>query len=101
MFYREDKQGVTLFIRLTPKSSKDLIESVVHDAEGRQYLAARVRAVPEKGLANKALEKLVSKTFAIPLSQVEVVSGSTSRLKQVLLHCKLADIAEKLDQFSP
>lgn len=100
MFYREDKQGVTLFIRLTPKSSKDLIETVVHDADGRQYLAARVRAVPEKGLANKALEKLVAKTFGIALSRVEVVSGSTSRLKQVLLHCELIDIAEKLEQFS-
>ena len=99
MFYREEKQGVSLFVRLTPKSSKDAIEAVVSDAEGRKYLLARVRAVPEKGLANKALEKLVAKTYAVPVSQVEVVSGSTSRLKQVLLSCNLNEIREKLEQF--
>jgi uncharacterized protein YggU (UPF0235/DUF167 family) len=46
-------------------------------------LKARVRAAPEKGLANAALEKLVAGALGVPKSAVTVVAGGTSRTKVV------------------
>ena len=44
-----------LEVRLTPRASCDLIEGEKLLSDGRRVLAARVRAVPEKGAANEAL----------------------------------------------
>lgn len=82
-FFRARDDGVDLFVRLTPKSSKDAVEGVETTADGRCHLAARVRAVPEKGAANAALEKLLARALGIPRNSVSVVAGGTSRLKTV------------------
>ena len=69
-------------IRLTPKSSSDRIEGTAQfDAE--TVLKARVRAVPDKGVANAALLKLVGKWLGVPASSVSLASSSKSRLKSV------------------
>ncbi|UVK56263.1 DUF167 domain-containing protein [Mesorhizobium sp. AR02] len=75
------QNGIDLFVRLTPKSSVDRFEGVEASADGRSHLKARVRAVPENGAANQALEKLVAKTLGVPASAVSVVAGGTARLK--------------------
>ncbi|MGU3573942.1 DUF167 family protein [Brucellaceae bacterium C25G] len=97
-FYRIEKDGVMLFVRLTPNAAKDAVEAVVAGADERCYLNARVRAVPEKGLANKALEKLLAKTLRIPLSTVCVEAGTTSRVKQIFLYGDPVRLAACLDQ---
>lgn len=53
------------------------------DAAGQMVLKLRVRAVPEKGKANKATELLLAKTLGVPKSAVRVVTGETSRIKGV------------------
>jgi len=68
-------------VRLTPKAAQDRIDCVETVADGRSHLRARVRAVPENGAANAALERVVAKAFGVPASSVSVVAGSTSRLK--------------------
>lgn len=75
--------GVALDIRLTPKSSADRVDDLKTLSDGRVVLAARVRAVPDKGKANAALVKLVAGWLGCPASKVTLVSGSTSRLKRV------------------
>ncbi|MFK4824774.1 DUF167 family protein [Paenochrobactrum sp. BZR 588] len=99
-FYRLEKEGVTLFVRLTPKASKDAVETVITSADERCYLSARVRAVPEKGLANKALEKLLAKSLQVPASTVSVDAGATSRIKQIFISGDPEILAKRLDQFS-
>jgi uncharacterized protein YggU (UPF0235/DUF167 family) len=42
-----------------------------------------VRAVPEKGKANAALEALLAEALDVPKSAVSVIAGGTSRLKSV------------------
>ncbi len=79
--FRTRENGIDLFVRLTPKSSVDRLEGVETSADGHSHLKARVRAVPEKGAANAALERLVAKTLAIPASAVSVIAGGTARLK--------------------
>ena len=81
--FRARENGIDLFVRLTPKSSVDRVEGVETAADGRSHLKARVRAVPENGAANQALERLVAKTLGVPSSAVSVVAGGTSRLKTV------------------
>jgi uncharacterized protein YggU (UPF0235/DUF167 family) len=46
-------------------------------------LKARVRAVPEAGRANEALETLIAKWLGVPKSTVTIALGGKSRLKQV------------------
>jgi uncharacterized protein YggU (UPF0235/DUF167 family) len=82
-FFRERGDAIELFVRLTPKSSADLIEGVAAGEGGRIHLIAKVRAVPEKGAANAALERLLAERLGVARSRVSVVSGATSRLKTV------------------
>jgi len=51
--------------------------------DGSPVLVARVRALPEAGRANQALEKLIAKWLGVPPSTVSVAQGGKSRLKQV------------------
>jgi uncharacterized protein YggU (UPF0235/DUF167 family) len=81
--FRMRDGGVDLFVRLTPKAALDRLEGVETTADGRSHLKARVRAVPENGAANHALEKLIAKSLGVPGSAVWVVAGGTARLKTV------------------
>ena len=89
-FVRIDDDGLTVAVRLTPKSSRDAIDGAKEDAGGKSHLAARVRAIPEDGKANKALEKLLAKVLGVPKSDVAVTAGHTSRLKTVKIKCGAA-----------
>lgn len=75
--------GVTLRVRLTPKSSRDAIEGVERLADGSAVLKARVRAVPEGGKANTALAALLAKALGVARGAVALQAGQTSRLKTV------------------
>jgi uncharacterized protein (TIGR00251 family) len=79
---RRSRDGVTLPVRLTPKSSRDEVVGI-EDHGGECVLKARVRAVPEAGRANSALETLIAKWVGVPPSTVTVAHGGKSRLKQV------------------
>jgi uncharacterized protein (TIGR00251 family) len=72
--------GIILAVRLTPKS--DEVKGL-ESFDGAAILAARVRAPPEAGRANQALEKLIAKWLDVPSSTVSVAQGGKSRLKQV------------------
>ena len=80
---RADGDSCLVFVRLTPKSDRDALENAGTRADGRQHLKARVRAVPEKGKANAALETLVAKACGVPRSDVRIVAGDTTREKTV------------------
>ena len=80
---RTDGEVAILTVRVTPKSSKDAVETVEADAQGRSYVKVRVRAVPENGAANTAVCKLIAKWLGVRKSDVSVVSGDTARVKQL------------------
>ena len=95
--YRARPDGIDLVVRLTPKSSADAIEGVQAAADGAVHLAARVRAVPDKGAANAALERLLADRLDLPKRAVSVVAGSTSRLKTVRLTGDTAEIVKAIE----
>ncbi|MFI0845111.1 DUF167 family protein [Mesorhizobium sp. IMUNJ 23232] len=99
-FYRERDGGLDLFVRLTPKASADQFSGIETAADGRSYLAAKVRAVPEKGAANAALERLVGGHFGVARSKVSVITGQTSRLKTVRIEAEPSSLASILGALS-
>ena len=80
-WFSETADGFRLHIRLTPKSSRDDLNGVAMADDGHRHLRARVRAVPEKGKANRALIALVATRCGVPKSSVQLIAGETSRLK--------------------
>lgn len=88
--------GVMLKVRLTPKSGRDEIVGV--EAFGEEaVLKARVRALPEEGKANQALERLIAHWLRVPPSSVSVAQGGKSRLKQVLVNGDAAMLARLIE----
>lgn len=80
-FYRRRADGVEVFVRLTPKSSRDALETVETAADGRSHLKVRVRAVAEDGKANAALARLLAREIGVPAGAVTLAAGATARLK--------------------
>lgn len=75
--------GVRAAVRLTPGAGDNRIDGIAAFADGKIMLKARVTAAPEKGKANAALIKLLSKNWGIPKSSMSVVSGRTDRNKSI------------------
>ena len=96
MPFRLDREGLVLAVRLTPKSARDAVDGLGTLSDGRLVVLARVRAVPEKGAANAALEALLAKALGVGKSLVSVEGGATARLKQVRVSGDAADIAERV-----
>ncbi len=83
MFWKTHGDDLYLIVRVTPQASKDAVEKPEQDSTGRFHLKVRVRAIPDKGKANKAVETLLSRHFDIPKSKLAVVKGATDRLKTI------------------
>lgn len=98
-FYRQEIDGLKLFIRLTPKSAFDKIIGVEDTADGKQHLSVRVRAIAENGKANKALIKFLAKEWRVPASSMNIVAGDISRLKQLKVMGDIEPILLYLKQF--
>jgi uncharacterized protein len=90
------KDGLALRVRLTPKSSRDIIEGLDHLADGRAVLKVCVRALPEAGAANQALIKLVAKALVLPASAIAIESGAAARLKSLRLAGDAASLEARL-----
>jgi uncharacterized protein YggU (UPF0235/DUF167 family) len=84
-------------VRLTPKAALDRIDGVETAADGRSHLKARVRAVPENGAANQALERIMAKALGVPASAVSVIAGGTSRLKTLRIVGDAAELAKSVE----
>lgn len=77
--------GVTLSVRVQPGAKKTAILGHYGEGESAQLKIA-VQAPPIEGRANEALIAFLAKTFLIPRTSVELVSGQLSRSKVFLLH---------------
>jgi uncharacterized protein YggU (UPF0235/DUF167 family) len=84
-----------LSARLTPKASRDEVIGV-EIFDGAPVLKTRVRALPEAGRANAALETLIARWLGVPPSSVKIARGTKSRLKQVSVEGESAVLAERI-----
>lgn len=92
-------QGLKVFVRLTPKASRDKVDGLVAEADGGVVLKASVTTVPEDGKANAALIKMLAKEWRVAKSLIEVVAGATDRRKTLLISGDGAELAARLDQW--
>lgn len=87
---KESPDGIIFKAFIQPRSSKNVIAGLHGDA-----LKIRITAPPVNDAANKMCVKFLSKTLRIPKSSIEIISGHTSRTKQILLHHKNAKVSKK------
>jgi|SRR4051812_38081152 uncharacterized protein len=102
--WRYSTQGVSVALRVTPRAGRDDIDGIETLADGRAVLKLRVRAIAESGEANRAVMELMAKALGVPKARVRILSGTTSRLKQVAIDgepAKLGDALRKLTVAKP
>ncbi len=80
--WRPDGACVIARFRLTPKSAKEAVDGLVETPDG-PAIQARVRAIPEDGAANRALEELVARWLGVAKHSVSLARGGKSRLKSL------------------
>jgi hypothetical protein len=85
-----------LAVRVQPGASADRVEGRGTDDAGRVFVKLRVRARPEGGAANAAVESVVAKALGVPKSAVKVVTGGKTRIKGLQIDGPpdLADVIE-------
>lgn len=81
--WRFSAQGIAVALRVTPRGGSDAIDGIETLADGRSVVKVRVRAIADGGAANRAVIELLAKALRVPKSHVRVLSGTTSRHKQV------------------
>ena len=83
--WRYAAHGVSIALRVTPRGGQDRIDGLEVLANGRSVVTVRVRAIAEGGEANRAVMELLAKALGVRKGDVRLVSGVTSRLKQVVV----------------
>ena len=81
--WRYSTSGISIALRVTPRGGRDDIDGIETLANGRSVVKVRVRAVAGGGEANRAVTELLAKVLGVPKARVKILSGVTSRLKQV------------------
>ena len=97
--WRYSTEGISVALRVTPRGGRDDIDGIETLANGRSVVKIRVRAIAEGGEANRAVTELLAKALGVPKRCVRVLSGTTSRQKQVAVDgdpTKLGEALRKL-----
>jgi uncharacterized protein len=95
--YAATPGGVRLALRLTPRASRNGVDGITADAEGRPLLKLRLAAPPVEGAANDALIAYLAKVLSLRKADITIRSGETSRIKILHLAGDSAAILQKLD----
>jgi uncharacterized protein YggU (UPF0235/DUF167 family) len=102
--WRYSTAGISVALRVTPRGGRDEIDGLETLANGRSVVKMRVRAIAEGGAANRAVVELLATGLGVPKAKVRVLSGATSRLKQIAVDgdpAKLGDALRKLTVAKP
>ena len=87
---QKNPRGVVFKILVQPRSSKNMLAGLHDDA-----LKVKLTAPPVNNAANRMCIKFLAKALGVPPPFLEIVSGHTSRNKQVLLHSDQPNLSEK------
>ncbi|GAG76212.1 unnamed protein product [marine sediment metagenome] len=86
--------GATFKVRVQPGASKNEIVGVQEDA-----LKIRINAAPVKRKANKALIDFLAEKLGIRKSEIEIISGHTSKIKKIKVLGEGVKIEKNLQHF--
>jgi len=68
-----------LRVKVLPKSPKNEVVDILDD----DTIKIRIKAVPEKGKANKELVSFLAKELDLPKDKVQIISGKSDQLKLI------------------
>jgi len=94
--WRYSAQGVAVAVRVTPRGGRDDIDGLETLSDGRPVLKVRVRAIADGGEANRAVMELLAKALGVPKRNVRLLSGATSRQKQIAIDGDPKQLGETL-----
>jgi uncharacterized protein (TIGR00251 family) len=94
--WRYSTQGISVALRVTPRGGRDDIDGVETLANGRTVVKVRVRAIADGGEANRAVTELLAKALGVPKAKVRILSGATSRLKQIAIDGDPTNLGETM-----
>jgi uncharacterized protein (TIGR00251 family) len=76
--------GIILDIKVRPLAGKQELRYDKHER-----IRCSIKSAPEKGRANEEVVTLIARLCKIPLSDVTIVAGQTSRNKRVKIETSL------------
>jgi len=79
----------------TPNASVDRIDGAELRDDGSCVLRVRVKAVPDKGKANKAVIAILAKSLGVPKSAFTLIRGETARQKTITVAANPAQLTLK------
>ena len=94
--WRSGPAGIKVLVRVTPKSTREGVDGIVETPQGGA-LTVRVRAVAEKGEANRAVERVIAEWVGVGKSSVAVSAGGKSRVKTVEIAGEPAKLAALIE----
>jgi uncharacterized protein (TIGR00251 family) len=94
--WRYSSDGISIALRVTPRGGRDDIDGIETLSDGRSVVKLRVRAIADGGAANKAVTDLLARALHVPKASVRILSGATSRLKQVAVDGDPKSLGEAL-----
>lgn len=95
--YGVTANGIRLAVRLTPRASRDGLDGIGTDADGRSILRIRLTAPPVDGAANQALIDFLAAILSVRKKDIVIRSGETGRLKILEIAGKPDVLAARLD----
>ncbi|MAY65751.1 MAG: YggU family protein [Rhodospirillaceae bacterium] len=85
MPFRVGDDGLRVRLKVAPKAAANRVTGLAADADGGCVLKVAVTAPADKGKANAAVVKLLSKEWGVAKSEMEIVQGQSSRNKMLLI----------------
>ena len=79
--FHDGRMGSAISVRITPRSNKNEIVSIMDDG----VVKIKLTAPPVDGKANDELVKYLAETLNVPKNRVEIVAGQSSRNKLITI----------------
>jgi len=76
--FQKTKKGITLKVKVEPRSSRKGVSGLVGDV-----LKVKVHAPPTGGAANEELIEILSEEFGVKKTAIKIIRGQSSRDKIV------------------
>ena len=90
-WYRRDGDTLIVSVHAAPGAKRTGIQGLHGEA-----LKIRVAAAPVDGAANDALQKFLAQCFDVPLRNVVLIAGQSSRSKRFAIQGSIIDPASML-----
>ena len=104
--FKKTTKGITLRLKVSPRSRVSEIAAIQDDETPstldlfqEKILKVFLKEPPERGRANAALLKLLSRTWKIPKKDLHLLTGETSSLKVLFIKGDPEDLEKTLEKW--